>query len=53
MSYTTTISLDADENRVVWVVYVEDENGNVINTCPFRDKQDAEEYARSWNDELS
>lgn len=43
--YTVTISLDADEVRVVWVVYVEDSNGKFVDSRPFRDLHDAEEYA--------
>ena len=39
------IFLDADENRVVWQVAVYDENDDLVEMRPFRDKQDAEEYA--------
>ena len=40
-----TISLDADENRVVWQVILYNDNGDVIKMVPFRDWQDAHEYA--------
>lgn len=43
MNYT--ISLDADETRVVWQVILYDDNGDVIKMVPFRDWQDAHEYA--------
>lgn len=39
------ICLDADENRVVWQVMVFDQDDNLVEMRPFRDEQDAEEYA--------
>jgi len=39
------VFLDMDENRTVWSVGVFDEEGNLIEMRPFRDKQDADEYA--------
>ena len=39
------VCLDADENRVVWQVLVFDEDDNCVEIRPFRDKQDAQEYA--------
>lgn len=43
MNYT--ISLDADETRVVWQLIVYNDEGDVIKMTPFRDWQDAHEYA--------
>ena len=39
------VFLDMDENRTVWQVMVFDENDNLLDSRPFSDKQDAEEYA--------
>lgn len=39
-----TISVDADEHRVVWVVYVEDDDGNIIDRRPFRTPEEANDY---------
>ncbi len=39
------VSLDMDENRTVWQVMVFDADNNLLETVPFRDKQDAEDYA--------
>ena len=43
------VSLDADENRVVWQVIVYDENDDFVEMRPFRDRQDAEEYAELFD----
>ena len=43
-----TISVDANEYRVVWMVYVEDEDGNIVERVPFRTPEDAEEYAEQF-----
>jgi hypothetical protein len=45
------VFLDADENRVVWQVAVYDENDEFVEMRPFRDKQDAEEYAELFEAE--
>lgn len=47
--YTTSVCIDADENRVVWQVLVYDEKDNLVESKPFRDRQDAEEYAKSFD----
>ncbi len=39
------ISLDADENRVVWQVILYNDKEEVIKMVPFRDWQDAHDYA--------
>jgi hypothetical protein len=39
------VFLDADENRVVWQVAIYDENDDFVEMRPFRNQQDAEEYA--------
>ena len=39
------VYLDMDENRTVWQVGVFDEDDNLLEMRPFRDRQDAEEYA--------
>ena len=39
------VFLDMDENRTVWQVMIFDENDNLLESRPFSDKQDAEEYA--------
>ena len=44
--YTAEVCIDADENRVVWQVLVYD-NDECVDKRPFRDRQDAEEYAES------
>lgn len=43
-----TISVDANEYRVVWMVYVEDEDGNIVERVPFSTPEDAEEYAEQF-----
>ena len=45
MSHYARVFLDADEHRTVWQVAVYDENDDFVEMRPFRDKQDAEEYA--------
>ena len=44
MKYARVI-LDMDERRTVWQVAVYDENDDLVEMRPFRDRQDAEEYA--------
>jgi hypothetical protein len=39
------VYLDMDENRTVWCVGVFDEDDNMLEMRPFRDKEDADEYA--------
>ena len=39
------VILDMDENRTVWQVAVFDEEDNLLEMRPFRDRADAEEYA--------
>ena len=39
------VCLDMDERRTVWQVMVFDEDDNLLEMRPFRDKEDAEEYA--------
>ena len=39
------VVLDMDERRTVWQVMVFDEDDNLVEQRPFRDRQDAEEYA--------
>ena len=39
------VCLDMDEVRTVWQVMVFDEDDNLLESRPFRDKQDADEYA--------
>lgn len=39
------VCLDMDEVRTVWTVMVFDEDNNLLEQRPFRDRQDAEEYA--------
>lgn len=39
------VFLDQDENRSVWSVGVFDEEDNLIEMRPFRDREDAVEYA--------
>ena len=39
------VFLDMDENRTVWQVGVFDEDDNLIEMRPFRDREDAVEYA--------
>jgi hypothetical protein len=34
-----------DENRTVWQVMIFDEDDNLLEMRPFRDKEDADEYA--------
>jgi len=43
------VSLDMDENRTVWQVMVFDEDDNLLEMRPFRDKEDADEYAKFYN----
>lgn len=50
MSKTATVTIDADENRVVWQVLVY-ENERCVEMRPFRDRQDAEEYAALFDKE--
>jgi len=40
-----TVSLDADEQRVVWVVSVENDAGELVEWRPFAHREDAEDYA--------
>lgn len=40
-----TVCLDMDENRNVWQVMIFDEDDNLLEMRPFRDKKDADEYA--------
>ena len=44
MKYAEVV-LDMDETRTVWQVMVFDEDDNLLDSRPFSDKQDAEEYA--------
>jgi len=44
------VFLDMDENRTVWSVGVFDEEDTLIEMRPFRDKQDAEEYAELFEE---
>ena len=39
------VCLDMDERRTVWQVMVFDEDDNLLEMRPFRDKEDADEYA--------
>ena len=39
------VFLDMDENRTVWSVGVFDEEDNLLEMRPFRDRADADEYA--------
>lgn len=39
------VCLDMDERRTVWTVMVFDEDDNLLEQRPFRDRQDAEDYA--------
>lgn len=39
------VFLDMDERRTVWTVMVFDEDDNLLEQRPFRDKEDADEYA--------
>ena len=43
-----TVSLDADEQRVVWVVSVEDDQGQLVEWRPFLHREDAEHYAERF-----
>lgn len=45
MGKTARVVLDADETRAVWLVLVYDDNDDFVEARPFRDKQDAQEYA--------
>lgn len=45
------VYLDMDENRTVWQVMVFDEDNNLLESRPFRDKQDAEEYAELFGNQ--
>jgi hypothetical protein len=45
MTKYATVCLDMDETRTVWSVMVFDEDDNLLEMRPFRDKQDADEYA--------
>ena len=40
-----SVVLDMDENRTVWQVMIFDEDDNLLEMRPFRDKEDADEYA--------
>lgn len=40
-----SVVLDMDENRTIWQVMVFDEDDNLLEMRPFRDKEDADEYA--------
>lgn len=42
---SVSISVDADEYRVYWVAFVEDEDGVVVERRSFRSPEEAEEYA--------
>ena len=44
------VCLDMDENRTVWQVMVFDEDGNLLEMRPFRDKEDADEYAELFEE---
>ena len=44
------VCLDMDEVRTVWQVMVFDEDDNLLEMRPFRDKQDAEEYAELFEE---
>lgn len=44
----STISVDANEYRVVWMVYVEDKDGNIVERMPFSTPEDAKEYAERF-----
>lgn len=44
------VFLDMDEVRTVWQVMVFDEDDNLLEMRPFRDKEDAEEYAELFEE---
>ena len=46
------VVLDMDERRTVWQVMVFDEDDNLVEMRPFRDKQDADEYAELFDEVL-
>ena len=46
------VVLDMDENRTVWQVMVFDENDDLVEMRPFRDRQDADEYAELFDEVL-
>ena len=43
------VCLDMDERRTVWTVMVFDEDNNLVEMRPFRDKEDADEYAELFD----
>jgi hypothetical protein len=45
MNKYAEVCLDMDEIRTVWQVMIFDENDNLLEMRPFRDKEDADEYA--------
>ena len=45
MTKYAEVCLDMDERRTVWQVMVFDEDDNLVEQRPFRDKEDADEYA--------
>jgi len=45
MTKYAEVYLDMDEVRTVWSVGVFDEEDTLIEMRPFRDREDAEEYA--------
>ena len=46
-----TVSLDADEQRVVWVVSVENDAGELVEWRPFAHREDAQDYADRFRTE--
>ena len=45
MNKYAEVCLDMDEVRTVWTVMVFDEDNNLLEMRPFRNKEDADEYA--------
>lgn len=44
------VCLDMDEIRTVWQVMVFDEDDNLLEMRPFRDKEDADEYSKLFKE---
>ena len=47
------VGIDMDENRIVYVVMIEDMDGNSVDRIPFAYRDDAEELSDAINEEVS
>jgi len=48
-NHVAYVGLDANEHRVVWIVFIEDLDGYPIDRIPFRTREEADDLANRIN----